>query len=677
LAFEYRVEAPAYTFFANSRISIFSGGAKTMTTRQSTLSPFVRDVLRTAREVRHERRGLFSRKIVVHELKMVGFFKKGSKKEQSSGQGRSGAGETSRQKKGLLGSPARTTKNENSEPSLNSLNIVASDDLNFEVLTPESQRALIEQREVIRKKLFENSLENSSKKFEDPKLKRNSTEQPRPSATFRRTATEVSQEVFLNGRIQDTPLDASRFSIPITMATSFAEVRSAPYTGSAPVSVDVSFTESELGPNLSEMGANTPSHENKGPQRTSRSCPVSLDVSYTSSELASLESPSPSNRVASASPSSQVSMPMDEQRLEISRNKGKSPIKTPMPDDERAEYQGDEFAKMESPFYNFATSITPEKDQFNWKDADSAPSGMQNFAAREKNTGDSVNDQTTESMGTDTYTHTTGDEESRTTRTTFRGPEFPKSLLNAAFQCSEMFLEKNMKNEEQAKTSHDRATVAAESITYIPQNQEIRRPAFFDESTALRFLRRITNNGFVLLYLQPPEVAGDPAIDWNGRTVTLMIARGTVSDDQGMQQPRLEWSTVAGGLVNDRLTCSVGLLEIHSISSEIDGIDEEQISLEDGQDLCFFTITTIHGDVHIFESATKEERDRIITGLKTVLARLTFHVIAGDTSATSELFSSHAHEKERGPEMIPDDELPLLPNPSQTMNLVAQSLLDL
>jgi hypothetical protein len=363
-------------------------------------------------------------------------------------------------------------------------------------------------------------------------------------------------------------------------------------------------------------------------------------------------------------------MPMDEQRLEITRNKGKSPIKTPMPDDERAEYQGDEFAKLESSNYDFAT--TPENDKYTMQDANASPSRNRNVA-REKNTGDSIVDQNSESIGQDTITLTTRDEESRTTRNSYRVPDFTETFLSAAFQCGEMFLEKNM-NKEQVQQSPDRATVIEEPVTNILQ-EEARRPKFFDESAVLRFLRRITNNGFVLLYLQPPEVAGDPSIDWNGRTVTLMIVKGTVSDE-GMQTPRLEWSTVAGGLVNERMTCSVGLLEIYSITSEISGIDEEDINLEDGQELCFFTITTMNGDIHIFEAATKEERDRIVTGLKSILARLILHVIAGDPSATSELFISHAHEKEKGPEMIPDDELPLLPNPSQTMNLVAQSLLD-
>ena len=69
------------------------------------------------------------------------------------------------------------------------------------------------------------------------------------------------------------------------------------------------------------------------------------------------------------------------------------------------------------------------------------------------------------------------------------------------------------------------------------QQQHTKRPVYLDESSTLRFIRRITTNGFILLYLQPPESGNTQ--DWNGRTITMTINKGeaerasTTSSDGG------------------------------------------------------------------------------------------------------------------------------------------------
>ena len=126
---------------------------------------------------------------------------------------------------------------------------------------------------------------------------------------------------------------------------------------------------------------------------------------------------------------------------------------------------------------------------------------------------------------------------------------------------------------------------------------------------------------------------------------------------------------MTGGVTTEATTTSIDLLNIQSISTN----DDDEADDED--DLCFFTITSEDGDVHVFETATVDERDRIVNGLKTLIARWSYHVIAGEITATSELFDSGY----KSPEMSLNDsaaDLPSLPNPHLTMNCVAHMLLD-
>ena len=181
------------------------------------------------------------------------------------------------------------------------------------------------------------------------------------------------------------------------------------------------------------------------------------------------------------------------------------------------------------------------------------------------------------------------------------------------------------------------------------------------------------------LYLQPPHSPGNEVdANWKGRSVRLAVAVGSTGTLMDIQ-PKLEWSTLAGGSMTHIMTTSIPLLKIHSIlthvemddeSKEDDGIYPEGASkprLGD-HDSNFLTITSESGDVHMFEADTLEERDNLVNGLRNVCARLAFHLITGDATASTELYDASmvAH----------DGDLSSLPNPRLNMNRIAHAMLD-
>ena len=212
---------------------------------------------------------------------------------------------------------------------------------------------------------------------------------------------------------------------------------------------------------------------------------------------------------------------------------------------------------------------------------------------------------------------------------------------------------------------------------------ERQRP-YYNEAFTKEWLRQMTNVGMSILYLQPPRSPGNELSDeWKGRSVQLSIVPGgTSSSDPDAIQPKLQWSTMAGGKSSLVVTTSICLLHIHSILtttssteggsfSGIDMQDEEddeyRESASNTQNNCFLTITSERGQVHMFEAESEEARDRLLNGLRNVITRLSFHLIAGDARASVELY----HENPTG-----DGELPRLPNPRLNMNRIAHALLD-
>jgi hypothetical protein len=192
-----------------------------------------------------------------------------------------------------------------------------------------------------------------------------------------------------------------------------------------------------------------------------------------------------------------------------------------------------------------------------------------------------------------------------------------------------------------------------------------RRP-YFNEAFAKQFLQKLLTKGVDVLYLQPPGSLGNNSLDWKGRTVTLMIEPGVAGSESAIQ-PKLEWSTLAGGRTFEIETASLALLRILSITSSAQEMKEDG---DDDSDLCFFNVTSDTGDVHIFEASSPEERDEIVNGIKNVIARLTFHLVAGDTTASSELYNANINSKSASV-----GDLPGLENRKQTMNRIAHTLL--
>lgn len=83
----------------------------------------------------------------------------------------------------------------------------------------------------------------------------------------------------------------------------------------------------------------------------------------------------------------------------------------------------------------------------------------------------------------------------------------------------------------------------------------------------------------------------------------------------------------------------------------------------------FFSITTQStGTVHIFEAASVMERDYIIRGMKGIISRLAFNIIAGNTDVVGEHYSEDAGQM--------TGELPSLRSPRQAVRDLTHAFLD-
>lgn len=83
----------------------------------------------------------------------------------------------------------------------------------------------------------------------------------------------------------------------------------------------------------------------------------------------------------------------------------------------------------------------------------------------------------------------------------------------------------------------------------------------------------------------------------------------------------------------------------------------------------FFSVTTLStGLVHIFEAASVMERDYIIRGMKGIISRLAFNIIAGNTDVIGEHYSEDAGQM--------TGELPSLRSPRQALRDLTHAFLD-
>ena len=199
-----------------------------------------------------------------------------------------------------------------------------------------------------------------------------------------------------------------------------------------------------------------------------------------------------------------------------------------------------------------------------------------------------------------------------------------------------------------------------------------RRP-YFNEEFAQRFVKRMLTNGMSLLYLQPPNTASNPSDDWKGRTVVMKIVPGSTGDQEAIQ-PKLQWTTMPGGTVTKAYMTSISLLRIHSVLTATQNLVPEESTTADLDDdeLCFVSITSAAGKVFLFEANSVGERDEIANGLRNVIARLSFHLVAGDHQASTELYNDDRAIQEAAE---PGD-LPALANPKLNMNRMTHLLLE-
>lgn len=582
---------------------------------------------------------------------------------------------------------------------LNTLSVEAHDDV--EVVAFDSQRMFMDQREAIRKTLFENSNQAPN---DGVNGENNHDGNPRATADRernKRAPARDSTEIPAHRKRNDaavSPLD--RFSMPLSAVSGSWDdgvlhkiseepveddpTPPLPRSASAqplvgPVSLDVSYTDSELGSVLTRQSS-TPA------RRHGAATSFAANAGWTSGsafggfatagpplsspgDTSGTPSPKCAGNVVSPNSSRSSAAPMDEREIDSEvdyfRSKGKSPLKG-MPEDERMEYQRDE--------------MTP-----------SSPIGPDGFPAYETTEvvpmhfGDgSRTDRTIDTPSNTSFATSTASRTASSFADTLGSSQ--RSIWNTALACGSGALASTVGATKAAFDSGSRrsGSAARDSDPPPPTLAAVehlsKRPFYLDEATTVRFLRRITNNGFVLLSLQPAVDGSfsdvNPVDDWKGRTVTMMIHKGQMTNLNGGtlkigQAPRLEWITVAGGQAADSTTTtSMNLLDISTILTN-------DADMEDVENMCFFTITRTNGDVHIFEAATLEERNRIVNGLKTVIARWSYHLVAGDIMATSELYVSlYRRDIVDAKNTSARDEMPSLPNPSQTMNRVAHMLLD-
>ena len=234
-----------------------------------------------------------------------------------------------------------------------------------------------------------------------------------------------------------------------------------------------------------------------------------------------------------------------------------------------------------------------------------------------------------------------------------------------------------------------------------------------EDAATARFLKEITEEGIVLLLHQAPNPNGsNPTSDWTQKIVRVYMKPGS----GGAVQPKLVWArnkslpltrNKTGGIPEAEAGekkirwTSLDLLGIHSIMGAADGDkptdpaaeteerkdEAEEKDKEDkeekeeagdadaesgeGEQSCFFTVTSGKGSVFVFEAMTPEERDRVSKGLQSVITGLAHALITGDVDKYVALVKDARDE-----EAEEEGELPSLRTPAQAMNDIAHSLLD-
>lgn len=139
------------------------------------------------------------------------------------------------------------------------------------------------------------------------------------------------------------------------------------------------------------------------------------------------------------------------------------------------------------------------------------------------------------------------------------------------------------------------------------------------------------------------------------------------------------------GNVNDMWN-TLGLLDVHSIlvdeGDSTGGGGSMMRAVGDGHEdngsqgsaaqttssSGFFSITANDGAVHVFEAPSGKKRDYVVLGLRSVISRLTYHVVAGDANVIGELYSEDAGQL--------TGELPSLITPWKALTRVTHAFVD-
>jgi hypothetical protein len=179
-------------------------------------------------------------------------------------------------------------------------------------------------------------------------------------------------------------------------------------------------------------------------------------------------------------------------------------------------------------------------------------------------------------------------------------------------------------------------------------------------------VQEATLDGIPMMYHVPPSNPVDN--DWTGRSMTMYIQPGDCTGPY-TTHPKLVWTSDHQGGWSRQTgpevrTLSVDILDIHAI---MDTMDDPVGDNADEEDLCFFSITTNSGDVHLFECLSEQERDRVATGIKNVIARMSYSLVAGDNHVVTELYDGDKQD---------EGDLPPLKTEAQALASISHAFLD-
>ncbi|KAK1738059.1 hypothetical protein QTG54_011353 [Skeletonema marinoi] len=205
-----------------------------------------------------------------------------------------------------------------------------------------------------------------------------------------------------------------------------------------------------------------------------------------------------------------------------------------------------------------------------------------------------------------------------------------------------------------------------------------------EQQFALKFNNQIIREGIKVIYHEPPPKQSSTTLDWSQSTVKIFLRPGDCHNKK-LMQPCLAWAVLqVASRFNDADTfnteekCLWHRLELMDIDTIVAAPEEQLLASGNGfspdsdnsvSTSTFFSITALStGSVHIFEAATVMERDYIIRGMKGIISRLAFNIIAGNTDVIGEHFSEDAGQM--------TGELPSLRSPRQALRDLTHTFLD-